>query len=61
MVEYLVTDVDLASRLIDEWRVKYGRMELNPATDGPFRLQPRTARGQSEGLQPAPRGCFADS
>jgi hypothetical protein len=45
MVEYLITDVDLASRLIDKWRVKYGRMELNPATDGPFRLQPRTARG----------------
>jgi hypothetical protein len=45
MVEYLVTDVDLASRLIDEWRVKYGRMELNPATDSHFRLQPRTAYG----------------
>jgi hypothetical protein len=61
MVEYQVTDVDLAARPIDEWRVKFGRMEPNPATDGLFRLQPRTARGWSEGLQTAARWRFADS
>jgi hypothetical protein len=59
MVECLVTDVDLAARLIDEWRVKYGRMEPYPATDGFLRLQPRMARGWSAGLRTAARWRFA--
>lgn len=55
----LVTETDLAARLIDAWRVKYGRMEPAPATEGLFRLQPRVARGWSEGLQTAARWTFA--
>ena len=59
VVAYLTTDDDLAARLIEAWREKYGRMEPKPATDGLYRLLPHTARGWSEGLQTAARWMFA--
>ena len=61
VVEHVVTDAAVAARLIDAWRVKYGKMEPRPAIDGLFRLRPRSARAWSEGLQTAARWTFPGS
>ena len=42
-----VDDADLAARIVEAWDAKYGRVHPQPATNGIFRLRPRTAPGWS--------------
>jgi hypothetical protein len=46
-VDDLVTDVDLAGRIVMAWNKKYGRLAPQPSTTGLFRLRPRSARAWS--------------
>lgn len=48
VAEDLVTDPGIGARVIDAWMAKYGRLGPEPATEGNFRLRPRTARGWSQ-------------
>ncbi len=56
-----VNDAALSNRIIKAWDVKYGRVHPRPATDGIFRLRPRTARGWSRFPDDATRWQFPDA
>lgn len=48
VVEDVVTDADVAARIVAAWTAKYGRLLPEPATSGIFRLRPGTARAWSQ-------------
>ena len=56
--EDVVTDADVGGRIIEAWAAKYGRLLPEPATDGIFRLRPRTARAWSRFPDDATRWQF---
>lgn len=59
--EDVVTDADTGRRVVEAWDAKYGRLHPEPATDGLFRLRPRTARAWSSGsLADGTRWRFAE-
>jgi nitroimidazol reductase NimA-like FMN-containing flavoprotein (pyridoxamine 5'-phosphate oxidase superfamily) len=60
-VEFLVTDSDLAARLIDVWRKKPEQSEPHADRDGIFRLRPRSARAWGQSMQVGARWTFGDS
>ena len=43
-----VTDTALATRIVEVWRAKYGRLTPDPAGRGLFRFRSRTARAWSD-------------
>jgi hypothetical protein len=45
--EEVVTDADLADRIVTAWAAKYGRLLPEPAESGMFRLRPHAARAWS--------------
>jgi len=47
VVEDLVTDADVATRIGEKWTTKYGQLLPEPATGGICRLRPYTARAWS--------------
>jgi hypothetical protein len=47
LADDLVTDDELAGRIVTAWNVKYGRLAPEPATVGLFRQRPRSARAWS--------------
>ena len=47
IVDDLVTDAEVAARIVDAWGAKYGELHPEPAGRGIFRLRPRTARAWS--------------
>lgn len=57
LAEDIVTETALGERIIAAWNEKYGRLSPEPATDGVFRLRPRTVRAwsDSEGFADATR------
>ncbi|MBM7784976.1 pyridoxamine 5'-phosphate oxidase family protein [Tenggerimyces flavus] len=48
------TSAELGERITLAWSAKYGRLEPEPATQGIFRLRPRTVRAFTGSLD---RGC----
>jgi hypothetical protein len=48
--EDVVTDTDLAARIVNAWAAKYGCLLPAPAESGMFRLRPRAARAWSTAL-----------
>jgi nitroimidazol reductase NimA-like FMN-containing flavoprotein (pyridoxamine 5'-phosphate oxidase superfamily) len=44
----LVTDDELAGRIVTAWNEKYGRLAPQPSTIGLFRMRPRSARAWSQ-------------
>ncbi len=48
MAEDIVTDADVGARVVAAWDAKYGRLHPEPATDGIFRLRPRTVRAWTD-------------
>lgn len=55
-----ITDQALASRIVQCWNDKYGRLAPDPAGDGLFRLRPRTARAWTQFPDDATRWRFTD-
>ena len=54
-----VTETALATRLVEAWRVKYGRLLPDPSGRGIFRVRPRSARAWSDAsLADGPRWQF---
>ncbi len=61
VVEDTVTDAELGARIVEAWAAKYGRPLPGPATEGIFRLRPRSARAWSDAsLEDGTRWRFAD-
>jgi general stress protein 26 len=61
-VELVVTDAELASRLVDIWTEKYGRYQPEADTRGIFRFRPRSARAWSnEEMSDGARWFFSGS
>jgi PPOX class probable F420-dependent enzyme len=59
-VEFIVSDAELAKRLVDVWTEKYGRYPPEADTRGVFRLRPRSARAWStEDMQDGARWFFS--
>ena len=57
-----VTDAALATRIVEAWTAKYGRLVPDPAGQGIFCLRPRTARAwSSSSLEDGTRWSFADA
>lgn len=48
LVEDVVTDGATATRIVDVWDGKYGRLQPAPASEGIFRLRPRRARAWTQ-------------
>jgi general stress protein 26 len=46
--EDVVTDADVGGRIVAAWEAKYGRLHPAPASDGVFRLRPRTVRAWTD-------------
>jgi len=46
--EDVVTDADVAERILKAWAVKYGQFAPEPASSGLFRIRPRSARAWSQ-------------
>ena len=60
VVEDLVTPADVGARVVGAWAAKYGRLLPEPASQGIFRLRPRTVRAWSSGsLEDGTRWRFA--
>ncbi|GAC1471000.1 MAG: pyridoxamine 5'-phosphate oxidase family protein [Chloroflexota bacterium] len=61
LVDDVVTDTDVAVRIVAAWETKYGRLHPDPAGSGVFRLRPRTARAWSDSsLKDGTRWTFED-
>lgn len=61
VVDDLVTDADLAARIVSAWAAKYSRLLPEPADRGIFRMRPRTARAWSTAsLEDGTRWSFDD-
>ncbi|MDP9381112.1 MAG: pyridoxamine 5'-phosphate oxidase family protein [Chloroflexota bacterium] len=56
-----ITDAHLATRIVKAWDAKYGRLHPSPATDGIFRLRPRTARAWTQFPDYATTWRFSDA
>lgn len=58
LAEDTVTDTILGAKIVEVWKMKYGRLFPEPSTDGIFQLRPSVARAWSQFPHDATRWQF---